>query len=141
MKKITMVAALLATSLSVSTSAANGQDVPATKNEAQKFSQLLDTNFMRLLEVDLKPGEFATVHGNPEQLAYAATAGTLLVTTPDGNTQLIKVKAGDQLWSGINSYKTVNVGKVEFKAVVYEDKAKTGILQPHSQKLIAFLAE
>ncbi|WP_187261784.1 hypothetical protein [Pontibacter beigongshangensis] len=140
MKKIIIVATLLATTLSVSASSFTGQDTPAAANDsARKFSQLLDTNFMRLLEIELKPGDFTTVHANPEHLAYAATAATLLITTPDGTTQLIKVKPGDQLWSGVTAYKTVNVGKANFKAVVYEDKAKGTTPQP--QKFITLLSE
>ncbi|MFT2008982.1 hypothetical protein ACMA1I_09935 [Pontibacter sp. 13R65] len=140
MKKVIVLAAMFAASFSASAASVIGEGTAASAPDSpQKFSQLLDTNFMRLLEVELKPGDFTTVHANPEHLSYAATAGTLLVTSPDGNTQLIKVKPGDQLWLGVTNYKTVNVGKSEFKAVVYEDKAKAAVPEP--QKFFTLLQE
>lgn len=90
----------------------------------KNFSQLLDNHSMRLWEIELKPGEFADVHAHPGHKAYAATDGTLLITTSEGKTEEIKVRAGDLLWKDATKYKTVNTGSDAFKAIVYEDKSE-----------------
>lgn len=125
MKKLFKSAATLAFSfLAVTAWASDQGNDCATQGTGQSFSQLLDNHSMRLWEIELKPGQFADVHGHPGQKAYAATDGILRVTTPEGKTEEIKVRAGDLIWSEATIYKTVNAGSGAFKAVVYEEKAE-----------------
>ncbi|MBC5993394.1 cupin domain-containing protein [Pontibacter cellulosilyticus] len=125
MKNLLKSAAILSfTLLTVTAWAGDPGDGCASKNTGQSFSQLLDNNSMRLWEIELKPGQFADVHAHPGQKAYAATSGTLKITTSEGKTEEIKVRAGDLLWTDATKYKTVNMGSEAFKAVVYEEKAE-----------------
>ncbi|WP_299819084.1 cupin domain-containing protein [uncultured Pontibacter sp.] len=132
MKKLSRIAATLALALTAATAWAGGPGNGCTTNGAPRtFSQLLDNHSMRLWEVELKPGEFVDVHAHPGQKAYAATAGTLQVTTSEGKTEERNVRAGDLLWTDATKYKTVNMGSEAFKAVVYEEKSEQ-INQPQN---------
>ncbi|MEJ8803949.1 cupin domain-containing protein [Pontibacter sp. H249] len=125
MKKVFKTAATLALVLMAATAwAGDPENGCAANGTAKTFSQLLDNNSMRLWEIELKPGEFADVHAHPGQKAYAATAGTLKVTTSEGKIEEIKVNVGDLIWTDATRYNTVNVGSEAFKAVVYEEKAE-----------------
>lgn len=125
MKKLLKSAAILSFSLlAINAWAGDPEKGCKTNGTGQSFSQLLDNHSMRLWEIELKPGEFADVHAHPGHKAYAATAGTLLITTSEGKTEEIKVRAGDLLWTDATKYKTVNTGSEAFKAVVYEEKSE-----------------
>lgn len=125
MKKLIKTATTLAFSLLAVTAWAGGPgDGCAAKNAGKNFSQLLDNHSMRLWEIELNPGEFADVHAHPGQKAYAATAGTLQITTSEGKIEEIKVRPGDLLWTDVTKYKTVNKGSEAFKVVVYEEKSE-----------------
>jgi quercetin dioxygenase-like cupin family protein len=86
------------------------------------FQQLLENQQMRILEIELAPGEASTIHSHPDHQAFAATDGTLTVTTADGETKTIAVKAGDAIWQLATTYETVNSGGKGFKAVIVENK-------------------
>ena len=86
------------------------------------FQQLLENQHMRILEIELAPGESSTMHSHPDHQAFAATDGTLTITTADGETKTVAVKAGDALWQLATKYETVNTGAKGFKAVIVENK-------------------
>ena len=140
MKKSLKFAATLAFSLLATMAWAGGDpnNGCGTNGTAKNFSQLLDNHSMRLWEIELKPGEFADVHAHPGQKAYAATSGTLMVTTSEGKIEEIKVRAGDLLWTDVTKYKTVNTGSEAFKAVVYEEKS--GQITP-AQNFYSFFSQ
>ena len=87
---------------------------------AKVFKQVLKTNSLRILTLDLKPGEFLDFHATPDQEAYAASAGTLRTVTPDGQEKIIQVKAGDRLWTDLTHFKNWNEGKSSLKIMLLE---------------------
>ena len=86
------------------------------------FEKILENQHMRILEIELAPGETAVIHSHPDHQAFAATDGTLTVTTAEGEVKTIQVKAGDALWQLATKYETVNKGTKGFKAVLVENK-------------------
>ncbi|MCC9166108.1 hypothetical protein [Pontibacter harenae] len=125
MKNVSTSVLTLVFALAFTTSSLGGKHSPSftdtnSSAKAKNFSELLDTGTMRLLEIELKPGEFTDVHMHPEHRAYAVTAGTLLVTTHNGKTEKIHVKPGDLIWKDVATYKTVNSGEKGFRALIYE---------------------
>ncbi|MDX5481055.1 MAG: cupin domain-containing protein [Hymenobacteraceae bacterium] len=141
MKRVSrIIATLIFSSITVASWAGNGPDNGDNCKAAgaQPFSQLLDNHAMRLWEIELQPGQFADVHAHPDHKAYAATDGTLQLTTPDGKTAEIQVKAGDLLWTDATQYKTVNLGAGGFKAVVFEDKTTQ---QQQPQKYFSLISK
>ena len=125
MKKLLKSAFILALTTLTLTAWANDPEKGCGNGEdGQTLTQLLDNQSLRLWEIELSPEQFANVHAHPGQNAYAATDGVLEITTPEGKTETIQVKAGDLIWTEATTYKTVNAGSKGFKAIVYEDKAE-----------------
>ncbi|AMM50084.1 hypothetical protein TH61_01310 [Rufibacter sp. DG15C] len=94
----------------------NGTNTRSTK----AFQQVLKTDNLRILSLELAPGEQLEFHASPEQEAYAASAGTLTVVDSDGAQKEIKVKAGDRLWSDLTYFQNVNTGSNILKIVLLE---------------------
>jgi quercetin dioxygenase-like cupin family protein len=84
------------------------------------FQQVLKTNSLRIMTLDLAPGEFLDFHATPDQEAYAASEGTLRVVTSDGQEKMIQVKAGDRLWIDLTHYKNWNAGESSLKIMLLE---------------------
>ncbi|MFC6997884.1 hypothetical protein [Rufibacter roseus] len=99
-----------------SNGAANGPTTRTTK----VFHQVVKTENVRILSLELAPGEFLDYHSNPEQEAYAASDGTLKMVTPDGSVKEVSVKTGDRLWMDLTHFKNWNTGDKTFKIVVLE---------------------
>ncbi|AKQ46103.1 hypothetical protein TH63_11435 [Rufibacter radiotolerans] len=91
--------------------------VPAV---TKAFQQVLKTNSLRIMTLDLAPGEFLDFHATPDQEAYAASEGTLRVVTPDGQEKVIEVKAGDRLWIDLTHYQNWNAGESSLKIMLLE---------------------
>lgn len=94
----------------------NGPNTRTTK----AFQQVLKTDNLRILSLELAPGEQLEFHASPEQEAYAATAGTLTILDSEGTQKEIKVKAGDRLWSELTNFQNVNTGSNVLKIVLLE---------------------
>jgi hypothetical protein len=94
----------------------NGTNTRSTK----AFQQVLKTDNLRILSLELAPGEQLDFHASPEQEAYAASAGTLTVLDSEGTQKEIKVKAGDRLWSDLPYFQNVNTGSNVLKIVLLE---------------------
>ncbi|WP_205503019.1 hypothetical protein [Rufibacter psychrotolerans] len=87
------------------------------------FKHVLKTNDLRILSLELAPGEFLDFHASPEQEAYAASAGTLRMVTPDGQVKTVKVKPGDRLWTDLTHFKNWNTGEKTLKIMLLEKPA------------------
>ncbi|MFB9864171.1 hypothetical protein [Rufibacter immobilis] len=97
-------------------SPASGPASRATK----VFQQVLKTDNLRIMSLELAPGEFLDFHATPDQAAYAASEGTLKIVSPDGEVKTIQVKPGDRLWMDLTQYKNWNTGKKPLKIVLLE---------------------
>ncbi|WP_210486976.1 hypothetical protein [Rufibacter aurantiacus] len=95
---------------------ANGPTTRTTK----VFKHVLKTDNLRILSLELKPGEYLDFHASPEQEAYAATDGTLRMVTSDGQEKIVNVKAGDRLWMDLAQYKNWNTGDKTLKILLLE---------------------
>ncbi|WP_181305908.1 hypothetical protein [Rufibacter sp. XAAS-G3-1] len=84
------------------------------------FSHVLKTNNLRIMSLELKPGEFLDFHASPEQEAYAASDGTLRTVTADGQEKTLHVKAGDRLWMDLTQFQNWNTGENTLKIMLLE---------------------
>lgn len=108
--------------LASATSARNSTEPLVRKSKV--FQQVLKTGAVRILSLELKPGEYLDFHATPEEEVYAATDGTLRMINANGQPQEITVKAGDRLWQEVGQFKNWNTGSKTFKVVIL-DKAGT----------------
>ncbi|RNI31005.1 hypothetical protein [Rufibacter latericius] len=98
------------------TTPANGPTTRSTK----VFKHVLKTDHIRILSLELKPGEYLDFHASPEQEAYAATDGTLRMVTSGCEEKIVNVKAGDRLFVDLAQFKNWNVGDKTFKILLLE---------------------
>ncbi|GAA4316022.1 hypothetical protein [Nibribacter koreensis] len=106
--------------LSVTPSFAGTTPSGPNTRTTKAFQQVLNTDNLRILSLELAPGEKLEFHASPEQEAYAASAGTLTVLDSDGAQKEITVKAGDRLWSDLTYFQNVNTGTNVLKIVLLE---------------------
>jgi beta-alanine degradation protein BauB len=99
------------------------QDVVKVSPETHKV--LLDNEHVRVLDVQIKPGEKVNVHSHAASVLYYLTDGKLKITYPDGRTEDRTVKAGTSLWSEAVKHAVENVGANEFHEVHIELKEAT----------------
>lgn len=95
---------------------ANG---PTTRT-TRVFEQVVKNDNVRILSLELAPGDFLDFHANPSQEAYAASEGTLKTVTPDGTEKVINVKKGDRLWMDLTHFKNRGTGDKTLRIVVLE---------------------
>ncbi|MBA9075785.1 cupin domain-containing protein [Rufibacter quisquiliarum] len=96
---------------------------PASRT-TKVFQQVLKTDNLRILSLELAPGEFLDYHATPDQAAYAASEGTLRMMTPDGTEKEIQVKAGDCLFLDLTRFHNWNTGSQTLKIVLLEQSEK-----------------
>lgn len=83
---------------------------------------LIDKADVRVLEVNVKPGEGIPMHSHPENVVYFVTGGKIKTTTSDGKVTETTRKAGEVLWSAPVTHSNENVGTTAEKVIVIELK-------------------
>ncbi len=99
---------------------AKAQD-PA-KVDPKHYKVLFNNQYVRILDVDQKPGEKAPMHSHPKHAVYSLTASTLKFTSPDGKTRTVTSKAGQVVWHNAETHMAENTGKTESHALDIELK-------------------
>ena len=84
---------------------------------------LIDKPDVRVLEVNVKPGEGIPLHSHPENVVYFVTGGKIKTTTSDGKVTETTRKAGEVLWSAPVTHSNENVGTTAEKVILIELKS------------------
>ena len=115
------VAAVLATSaLYAATRPVPSQDV--TKVAGDSHRVIFENEHVRVLAVNLKPGQVAPMHSHPDSISYYLTDGKLKITLPDGKAMERTPKAGTAGWSDAVTHEAQNIGANDFQSVQIELK-------------------
>ena len=75
---------------------------------------VLENEKVKVTEFDSEPGGDACgkgQHRHNERLVIAITDATIKMTTEDGKTQNLELKAGTAFWGGTELHSVVNTGK------------------------------
>lgn len=116
------VGVLLTTVLTVvGAASASGQDVVKVSPETHRV--LLENDRVRVLDVQLKPGEQVAMHSHPAGILYYLSDATLKITYRDGKSETRNVKAGTAVWSKAVTHAAENVGPTTLNEVQTELKA------------------
>ncbi|WP_413999240.1 cupin domain-containing protein [Flavobacterium sp. W1B] len=83
---------------------------------------LLENDKVRVLSVEFTPGQTMPWHSHPQHTIYALTDGTLEITEKDKPAKIMKMKAGDVMYSPAVTHMGKNIGKNTVKLVVTEIK-------------------
>jgi beta-alanine degradation protein BauB len=117
-----LVAAIL-----IATSAVYAATRPAPSQDAIKVAGdshhvIFENEHVRVLAVDMKPGQIAPMHSHPENVSYFLTDGKLKITLPDGKSMERNPKAGTAGWSDAVTHEAQNIGTAEFQQIQIELK-------------------
>ena len=96
------------------------QDV--VKVASDSHTVLLENDQVRVLKVDMKPGQKVPMHSHPHNVAYFLTDGKVKIILPDGKTQERDIKAGTSSWSEATTHAAENIGTTEFQEIQIELK-------------------
>ena len=106
--------------LFVAVGTAWAQDVVRVSPETHRV--LLENAQVRVLDVQVKPGEKVAMHSHPAGILYYLSDAKLKITYPDGKTEEREVKAGTAVWSEAVTHAAENVGATELHEVHTELK-------------------
>jgi hypothetical protein len=73
-----------------------------------------------VVEYQNKPGEKAGMHAHHAQVFYSCSPAKFKLTSPDGNTAEVEVKAGQVMWLDPVTHTTENVGTTHAYGLVIE---------------------
>jgi quercetin dioxygenase-like cupin family protein len=66
---------------------AKAQDL--AKVDPQHCKVLLDNEYVRILEIHMKPGDKSPMHSHPHHAVYTLAGSTLKFTSSDGKTKMV----------------------------------------------------
>ena len=117
---LTRYAALIAALSALSAGAALAQDPVKVAPEVYKVTS--DNQYVRVLDVHLKPGGKSPMHSHPGYVAVALTPCRVRFSAPDGKSQEVEFKGGEAGWRDAESHSVENVGTAECHVVNIEVK-------------------
>lgn len=82
----------------------------------------LENESVRVLRIAYGPGEKSVMHSHPNAVAVFLTDGMTRMTTPDGKSQNMPVKARGINWTVAGSHLPQNVGNKPFELILVELK-------------------
>lgn len=98
--------------------------IKAAPNAYKKV--ILENDNVRVLEVEVGPGETIPWHSHPNHVAYALTDAKIDITDKDKPTITAELKAGEALYIPAVTHMAKNVGTASAKLIVTEIKPKLG---------------
>jgi beta-alanine degradation protein BauB len=113
---------LLTCALCLTVSTALAQDVLKVAGGAETHKVLLDNDQVRVLDVQIQPGQKIAMHSHPANVVYYLSDAKFKLTFPDGKTALREIKAGTALWSGPVTHAVENTGTTAYHIVQVEMK-------------------
>jgi oxalate decarboxylase/phosphoglucose isomerase-like protein (cupin superfamily) len=84
------------------------------------FKKLFENNKVRVLDMRIRPGHKAAMHGHPAHVVYAFMAGSLMETTPKGKAREVRMKKGQVGFGDPTNHRVENKTKQDFHALVIE---------------------
>jgi quercetin dioxygenase-like cupin family protein len=86
------------------------------------YRVLFENERVRLLDIRLKPGGKSPLHLHPSFVAYNLTDCEVRFILSNGETEDVKLKAGEAFWSEAVAHSVENIGKTECRALNFELK-------------------
>ena len=65
---------------------------------ANVYTLVMENEHVRVLDARFSPGAQAVMHSHPNHVIYVLTDGRLKITTPDGKSVNVDLKAGQAIW-------------------------------------------
>ena len=100
--------------------AALAQD--ATKVDAKHYKVETENAKVRVLRIHYGPHEKSVMHSHPDSVAVFLTDGNIKMTTSDGKSQDMNVKAGQSQFTPAGVHLPENAGDKPFELILVELK-------------------
>ena len=101
---------------------AKGGAADPVKVDPKHYKVEFENESVRVLRISYGPGEKSVMHDHPKSVAVYLTDGMTRMTTPDGKSQDLPVKAGGTAWTPAGSHLPQNVGTKPFQVLLVELK-------------------
>jgi quercetin dioxygenase-like cupin family protein len=95
------------------------QDPMKVAKNAYKF--IMENDRVRVLQVQMKPGDKAAMHHHPDHVVYVLKGGKAKLTS-SGKTDVMELNAGQAMFLNAQSHETENTGKTDLDLLVVELK-------------------
>ena len=115
---------LLCAALALTAAPLAAQD--AAKVASKHYKVLAENERVRVLKVTMAPGGKAATHEHPAHVGVNLSAGTVTMTTADGETVEVPMKADDAALYPAGKHSTANAGQTPLEVIVIELKADPG---------------
>lgn len=117
---------------STETAATQGStnDMDAVKVAPNIYKVLADTMGIRMLEVNVGPGDSSAMHSHPDNVVYVTNGGTMTFTTKDGSQVMAELKSGAALIRPAETHSSKNTGKTSIKGILVELNRSGAISSP-----------
>jgi beta-alanine degradation protein BauB len=83
---------------------------------------LLENEKVRVLDVRFKPGVPVAMHSHPDHLMYVLDGGRMKLSSADGKSTTVDLKAGQAIWMPAVQHAVENIGEKEVHNLVVELK-------------------
>jgi quercetin dioxygenase-like cupin family protein len=94
----------------------------AAKVAPHVYKVLFENERVRMLEVNMQPGDRSEMHSHPDYLVYMLGDGKVEFTTPAGETAEVELTAGTVMWREAEEHATDNVGETAIRGLFFEPK-------------------
>jgi beta-alanine degradation protein BauB len=95
------------------------QDPLKVAKNVYKF--VMENDRVRVLQVQLKPGDKAVMHYHPDHVIYVIKGGKAKMTS-SGKTDVLDMKTGQAIFLKAQSHEAENTGKTDLDLLVVELK-------------------
>jgi len=106
-----ILAGVMAYGVSALAQPASGGKADPVKVDAKHYKVEFENENVRVLHISYAPGEKSVMHYHPNAVAVYLTDGKTKMTTPDGKSQDMSVKAGAATWTPAGSHLPQNTGE------------------------------
>jgi len=105
-------------------------DMDAAKVAPNIYKVLADSMGIRILEVNVPPGDSSAMHSHPDNAVYVTSGGTMTFTTKDGSKVVAELKSGGALIRPAETHSSKNTGKTTIKGILVEVNRSGAISSP-----------
>lgn len=98
----------------------NSRAMDATVVAPAVYKIVKDTAGIRVLEINIKPGDSTGMHSHPDNALYVVDGGKVEFTAQDGQKQTVELNSGVSMIGGAETHNVRNVGNTTIKAYLVE---------------------
>lgn len=110
MKKLSQILLVLAIGGWFTQAALGAEDDPV-KLAPKIYKVILNNEHVRVIDVQLKPGQRTPTHSHPDYIIYALNGGTARFWNEKGQASTMTMKPGQCVWRNDETHTVQNVGK------------------------------